>query len=237
MSDTSSQQAARGTPGRPSGVGNPGQYRYGVFLRPSPGLGAEALRAYDIVQRQFGFTAACAYPPHTTVVGSIAWTADEGDLRSAVDGALAAATAMPLLNRGLEIIGTAIGYQMEDADPERPLLADLMTNVTDLVAAHRVFPARDFATLHPVPKEAFRPHLTVLGHDGADHPDVVPECFRFLREAGIGAPSEWVGDTIWLMRMHSADWTGRYWETQSWELVESWTLGAEGRQARRLRLA
>ncbi len=54
-----------------------GPHRYGVFLRPSPALIEESLRAYSIVSDQYGFTAAKAYPPHVTLVGSIALSVPE----------------------------------------------------------------------------------------------------------------------------------------------------------------
>lgn len=208
-----------------------GPYRYGVFLRPSPELIEEALRGYAIVTDQYGFTAARAYPPHVTLVGSIALdpARSEADFLDAIDAVASGRRPFPLVNHGIEIVRDAIGYQVADPDDRVvPGIVDLMGAVLEAIRPLRVFPPTDRTTSERLTDSTatFAPHLSLLGHDGAERPELVRECFEVLRATGIGGPSLWTGEWVTVYRFRSDDWTDRYWETMSWEVARSWRLSA-----------
>lgn len=206
-----------------------GPLRYGVFLRPSPELIEESLRAYRIVVDQFGFTAANAYPPHVTIVGSIALAPGvaEDDLVDAVSGAIAGRCALPLVNHGMRGWNDSIGYRIDD-DPgaSTPGLRDLMGSVLEALKPLRVFPPSDRTTAARLldSPQTFDPHLSLLGHDGKDNPAASAECLEVLEALGIGAPSTWSGEWVTLYRLHAQDWTDRYWDTMTWQILRSWRL-------------
>lgn len=206
-----------------------GRIRYGVFLRPSAALIQESLRAYRITAEQFGFRAANAYPPHITLVGSIALDPErsESDLVSAVDGAISGVAPIPIKNLGMALMeDRSILCQMIDHDAGALRLPDLMGALLDAVRPIRVFPSTDetAAQRQNDAPENFRAHLSLISHDGKHFPELSEECFSVLEEIGIGAPSEWIGEWVTLYRLESDDWTDRYWRTMTWEIVKSWKL-------------
>lgn len=201
--------------------------RYGVFLRPSREITERTHAGYDLCRREFGLTAAAAYPPHVTIVGSIDAAAEEEELLATIDGAVASAPAMDLRVEPLsrEPGSTYLGHRITGPDVEG--LRTLMSAVLAAVAPLRRFRDGDFDVEQRRHDDAasFRPHLTVLGHDGADHPERLDAALAALRELGLGEGVDMIGDDVVAYRMTSRDWQGRYWETMRWEVARTWHLG------------
>ncbi|MBQ1444219.1 MAG: hypothetical protein IIZ13_10275 [Renibacterium sp.] len=205
-------------------------WRYGVFLRPGPELGRAALQAMDVAQRMFGFQAANSYPPHTTLVGSMAIDGTERGLIEVLDKTLAGRAAAPLWNRGLtrEIGGGGLHYNVNE-DPSgsgNQLLRELVRDLFAALEPLRVHPVTDrgIVARRQETGETFRAHLTVVGHDGIDHPEVVDECLEFLKGLDLDGPESDPGNTVSLYRFYAEDWSSRYWETMTWTVCKSWTL-------------
>lgn len=203
-------------------------YRYGVFLRPSPAWSQDALRAYDIVVNQFGLHAAAAYPPHVTLVGSIAIDGRERDLVAAVATAVDGRAPVRLHSDGIALINNYIGYRLSDLDQGPARSSELMGAILEAVRPVRVYPPLDRTNAERKADSPanFRPHLTVVGHDGAYREWLLPEILEHLLAVGIGAPCDYECDRVELLRLRSENWSGRYWETMSWTIIGSWQLGS-----------
>jgi 2'-5' RNA ligase len=208
-----------------------GPYRYGIFLRPSPELARVSLRAYEVVTRQFGLNAAAKYPPHVTVIGSIALSGTEADLTDTIDKVMAGQRPITVHNAGLIAkIGFAVGYELNylpDGFPNLALreLYESMRTATAGARAHVSTDRQADKRLANEAAESFKAHLTVVGHDAADNPELLPEIKRFLGALPeVQAPAEDTLDTVSLFRFTSADWPGRYWESMSWTLLRSWPM-------------
>jgi len=207
-----------------------GEHRHGIFLAPPPELADVACRATAVVERMFGFAAAAAYPPHITVLGSIATGGPEDALAAAVEESLTGIGPIAAHNAGFTAeIGHAVGYDLSrlaDGSPNRDLQA-LFRCIRDTTAPARLFTATDrTAATRRAAEEAgrFAAHLTVLGHDGADRPAEARRARRTLERSGLAGPAELVLDEVVLYRFASRDWSGRYWETMTWEARRSWPL-------------
>lgn len=205
--------------------------RYGVFLRPSPELIEEVLRGYQVVVHQCGFTAAKVYPPHLTLVGSIALApgVEEEDLTHAVETVLAGFDPLALVNTGLEQADNgSIGYQIEDAEgvDSDQGVRSLMGSIVEAVTPLRIFPPTDLTVqrLMELNADTFHPHISLLSHDGRDNVPLAQECFEVLRALGIGEYREWTGTVVTLYRFHSDEWSGRYWESMTWKALHTWNL-------------
>ena len=212
--------------GRSEGpAADPRDVRYGIFLRPDPATAERTLRGFDIARCMFGFTAAAAYPPHATLVGSIDLTVDESELIAAIDRVLADPPAQQLETSALDPWdGAALVQLVRDAGETRigALAGALLTAIAPL----RRVSEGDFAAgiVGAITPETFRAHVTVVGHDGADRPEQLPDVLAFMNQLGFDQPIRATWDTATLYRFRSDDWQGRYWETMTWEIVRNWRL-------------
>lgn len=207
-----------------------GQIRYGVFLRPPARLVADALRGYAVTGGLFGYRSANAYPPHVTLVGSIAPSVPEGVLVDAVDAALARRAAVRLATEGLTLSGGTVYYQFADAPGAAASggVADLMGALLAAVAGLRHYHDDDFtaARRRRDSPERFKPHLSLISFDGAGSPELSAEALELLGELGLAGPAEELFEWVHLVRLHARDWSGPYWETLTWSVVRAWRLGA-----------
>lgn len=208
-------------------------HRYGVFLRPSPEMIRDCITAFGIAEGQFGFTAASTFPPHATLVGSIALALDatEADLRASVNEALAGVTPFTVHNAGLHRqFVDSIGYDV-DGDRYGNVNQDLRAVIATLfhaLAPLTVFPLHDrfVESRRAASSETTRGHVTVVGHDGADRPALLDELLEVLEALDLHRPSTFLADTVTLYRFTSEDWTGRYWQSMRWEVIDSVHLTA-----------
>ncbi|WP_040165151.1 2'-5' RNA ligase family protein [Microbacterium gorillae] len=201
--------------------------RYGVFLRPSPVFARLIAEAFHVMERQYGLREAASYPPHVTLVGSVALDAPESDLIDTLDAVLSARSAMTVRNLGLrQRPGDGIGYALagmgDGSDPLRALGGELITALAPL----RVFPPSDWDVVQrrrDAP-ERFHPHLTLAGREleGADA--LRQEVHEFLVGAGFDGPASFHGDTVTLYRLTADAWTPDYWQSLTWDVVRSWRL-------------
>jgi len=205
-----------------------GSHRYGVFLRPSAELIRDCLAGFSIASGQFGFTAAAAYPPHTTLIGSIA-LADgitETDLVAAVNEALTEVTPFIVHNSGLgHQFVDSIGYDV-DRDDNGNVNAELhcvLDHLFRAIAPLSVFPREDrfVESRMAASSETTRGHITVVGHDGAGRAHLLDELLLVLQALDLHKPSSFTADTITIYRFTSEDWTGDYWQSMTWTILQS----------------
>jgi hypothetical protein len=72
--------------------------------------------------------------------------------------------------------------------------------------------------------EQYRAHLSLASHDLYGRPDLHDEVGAFIRELDVDVPTGFRGDTVVLYRTASPDWSGRWWQTMTWEHVHTWKL-------------
>lgn len=215
--------------------------RYGVFLRPDAQFCDEALRAMVHVNYQFGLSAALAYPPHITLVGSIALNPNEpcayddaqsfrispreSQLVAAVDRAVASSGPQRLAVKSFALSENGFVYYAFEDQPGN-CISNLMGAILSAVAPMRVYHDDDRTVVERKQDSPlnYQPHLTVLSHDGGLDPDVAREAYEQLLELGYGQKTDMISNTVSLYRFGSTTWSGEYWMNMKWRLLKSWKL-------------
>lgn len=215
-----------------------GQVRYGVFLRPSAALIAETLRSFAVTHEVYGFRAANAYPPHITLVGSIASSVSQDVLIDAVSEALRGHTSVRLFSEGMSLVQGSVMYRFSDAEPVAPRQKDsgvpvpgsgvreLMGSILEAVSGLRHFHDEDFtaARRRLDSPERFSPHLSIISFDGVDSPELSAEALELLQQLGLGHSIVDTFEWVHLLRLHAQDWSASYWDSLSWSVVKTWRL-------------
>ena len=199
-------------------------YRYGIYLRPD----AKTCRAVTVVtdqlRAQYGLLSAGAFPPHATLVGSQPFGFNESEVIAAVTALLANREAFEVHNAGIRSQG--IGYVYDVSQNADGTINDALVSLArDIDAA--VEPLRRPMS-NPLPNgfvpELFRGHLSLASHDLYVRPDLHDEVGDYIRDLDVPVPTSFVGRSVVLYRTASPDWSGRWWQTMTWEHVHSWEL-------------
>jgi 2'-5' RNA ligase superfamily len=202
--------------------------RYGVYLRPDPATCWAVTQLTGAVRAQYGFVSAGAFPPHATLVGSQHLPVPEPVIVEAVATALAGRTAFPVYNGGIRGLGDGFAYDVhhltDGVTPNAELVA-LAAAVDQAVAPLRV-PVRHHRPVNYEP-DTFRGHVSLASHDLIDRRDLAEEVVDYLRAVPVDPPPRFSGDTVALYATASADWSGRWWRTLSWEHLHTWRLPAD----------
>lgn len=200
-------------------------YRYGVYLRPDPATCAAVTAVTGQLRAQYGFVSAGAFPPHATLVGSRHLPVPDHEIIAAVTRAVADVPAFTVHNAGVRNQGVGLVYDVHHlADRTTPNTAfvDLAAKIDEAVTPLEE-PAPNPAE-HRFDAAAFRAHLSLLSHDMYVRPDLFEETSEFVEGLPVTLPSSFPGDTVTLYRTRSDDWTGRWWNTLTWEHVHTWKL-------------
>jgi hypothetical protein len=203
--------------------------RYGVYLRPDPVTCWAVTQLTAAVRAQYGFVSAGAFPPHATLVGSQHLPVPLPVIVEAVTAALAGRPVFPVHNGGIRALGDGFIYDVHH-------LADGLTPNADLIALavavdKAVTPLRAPVRHHrPVDYEpaTFHGHVSLASHDLAERRDLAEEVGDYLRAVPVDPPRRFWGDTVALYSTASADWSGRWWRTLTWEHLHTWRLPADG---------
>jgi hypothetical protein len=200
-------------------------YRYGIFLRPDARTCRAVTVVTDQIRAQYGLVSAGAFPPHATLIGSQPFGHDEARVIEAVTELLADRPAFPVHNAGVREHGFGFVYDV-DGLPDGSQNAELLALAADIdrVAAPFRRPM-DSPEHHSFDPARFRAHLSLASHDLLVRPDLHDEVGAFIRELDEPVPTGFVGDTVVMYRTASPDWSGRWWNTLTWEHVRTWTLG------------
>ncbi|WDV56474.1 2'-5' RNA ligase family protein [Streptomyces coeruleorubidus] len=200
-------------------------YRYGVYLRPDPATCAAVTAVTSQLRAQYGVVSAGAFPPHATLAGSRHITAPIEEIIAAVTRGLAEASAFTVHNAGIRRQGAGLVYDVHHlADGITP-----NTSFTDLAALvdEAVVPLE---TPAPNPAEdrfaadTFRAHLSLVSHDMDVRPDLSEELEEYVRALPVSFPQSFPADAVALYRTRSDDWSGRWWQTLTWEHLHTWRL-------------
>ncbi|KJC64311.1 heme utilization protein [Agreia bicolorata] len=199
-------------------------YRYGIYLRPD----AKTCRAVTVVtdqlRAQYGLLSAGAFPPHATLVGSQPFGFNENEVIEAVTALLANREAFEVHNAGIRSQGIGYVYDVSQ-NADGTVNDELVSLARDIDAA--VEPLRRPMN-NPLPNdfvpELFRGHLSLASHDLYVRPDLHEEVGEFIRELDVPVPASFAGRSVVMYRTASPDWSGRWWQTMTWEHVHSWVL-------------
>lgn len=209
---------ARGAPADP--------YRYGVYLRPDPHTCLAVTTITGQLRAQYGLVSAGAFPPHATLIGSQHITADPQRIIDALTPALAGCAPFPMYNNGVQRQGIGFVYNVHFHADGRTANSDLigLARTVDQAAAPLVTPASS-----PQPGDVFDPatfqgHLSLASHDLYQRPDLHAELEDYLHGLPVTYPATFTAENVALYRTRSKDWTGRWWQTLSWEHMHTWRL-------------
>ncbi|MFF5966462.1 2'-5' RNA ligase family protein [Streptomyces collinus] len=200
-------------------------YRYGVYLRPDPATCAAVTAVTSQLRAQYGIVSAGAFPPHATLAGSRHITAPVQEIVAAVTRALAGARAFTVHNAGVRRQGVGLVYDVHhlaDGITPNPDFADLAALVDKAVAP--LESAAPNPAANPFDEDTFRAHLSLVSHDMYVRPDLSEEVREYVDGLPVTFPQTFRGDRVSLYRTRSDDWTGRWWQTLTWEHVHTWRL-------------
>lgn len=200
-------------------------YRYGIYLRPDARTCRAVTVVTDQLRAQYDLRSAGAFPPHATLVGSQPFGHSEPEVVDALSALLAGRPAFDVHNAGVRARG--IGYVYEvGLHPDGSVNEDfvrLAADVDRVVAPFR----RPMGSPEPNDYDPaqYGPHLSLASHDLYVRPDLHDEVGDFIHELAQPVPDGFRGDTVVLYRTACPDWSGRWWQTMTWEHVHTWKLG------------
>ncbi len=198
--------------------------RYGWYLRPSYAMSRAQADMHDLLQRQFGLIGGGVFMPHATLKGFFRSDAPVAEIADAFGKAVAGHEPFAVYNRGpvgwgrgsivMDIHHTAEGHRNEAL---QALHEAGWNEITPLVHPACAFTAIEWAV------ERFTAHLTLAMADLRE--ELFDEVIAFVQDAGPVGPETFTAEYVHLYAFQSDDWTGRWWETLEWSLLQSWRLG------------
>lgn len=202
---------------------NPAPAVYGVFLRPDV-LTAMSISTITFhVERQFGFVSAGAFPPHATLAGSVPIVTDEAAVVAALDAVLHDRNGFTVHNSGI-LRRSVIAYDV-DRLPDGTPNADLHALALDVNAALEPLAVDlDAILVDPFRPERFHAHLSLASHELIMRPELGDDVEQFIREIPAHPSASFMARSVTLYRFEAADWSGPWWESLSWQQVQTWNL-------------
>ncbi|KTR94749.1 heme utilization protein [Microbacterium testaceum] len=199
-------------------------FRYGIYLRPDPQTCRAVTVVTDQLRAQYGLVSAGAFPPHATLVGSQPFGFAEPDVIDALSALLADRPAFPVHNAGIRGQGQGFVYDVsENGDGSvNTAFVALARDIDTAIAPFR--PPVHNPENNDFRPESFRAHLSLASHDLYVRPDLRDEVADFIRGLDVPVPSGFRGDTVVLYRTSSTDWSGRWWQSLTWEHLRTWKL-------------
>lgn len=202
---------------------NPG-IRYGWYLRPSYAMSRAQAEMHDLLRRQFGLVGGGVFMPHATLKGFFRSDAPAAEIEDAFGKAVEGHEPFAVSNHGA--VGWGRGSIVIDihhtSDGERNEALQALHEagwhaITPLIHPDCAFTAIEGAM------ENFHAHLTLAMADVRE--DLFDEVMAFVREAGPIGPDVFTAEFVHLYAFHSEAWTGSWWKTLDWTLLQSWRLG------------
>lgn len=203
--------------------GNP-DIRYGWYLRPSYEMSRAQAEMHDLLQRQFGLIGGGVFMPHATLKGFFRSDAPVARIAAAFAAAIEGHEPFAVSNggpvgwgRGSIVIDIQHAPDGERNEALQSLHESGWTAITPLVDPDCAFTAIEGAMEH------FHAHLTLAMADLRE--ELFDEVMAFVQAAGPIGPEVFTAEYVHLYAFHSEAWTGKWWETLDWTLIQSWRLG------------
>lgn len=201
----------------------PVELRYGVFLRPDPVTCAALSSVVTLLRHQFGLRSAAAFPPHVTILGSVAISAPPEELLKLIDPVLSGAGPIPIRNRGLAVVDGALVLDVGAGSDDGPR-SDLHALRDELITVVRPLARATSDTLTaPWDTPHFRPHLSLANHEVRQEPHRLDEVHDFVRGLDVSFPAQFTGEVFALVELSAPTFEGAWWESMTWRHLHSWT--------------
>lgn len=199
--------------------------RYGFYLRPPYAMSRAQCDMHDILQRQFGLEAGGKFMPHATIMSFFRSDASIEQIREAIDAAVPDRQPYLVTNLGPKPHKRSGVYLDVQHNPDgsvnlamQEMHESAHASIMPLVHPDCEFAFKDWAGQH------FWAHLTLAM---ADIPDFLfDEVLAFAESASPIGPPDFMAEYFHLYAFHSDDWSGAWWESMTWRLLQSWRLGA-----------
>ncbi len=197
--------------------------RFGVYLRPSYAMSRALAEMHDLLRRHFGLVVAGVFMPHTTIKGFFRSDATVSEIVQAVTGALEDRAPFTVFNngpvpfgRGGNGIDVQHGSTSEINAEMQALHEAVFASLLPLVHQDCTLTQRERAN-----KQYFAKLTLVM----ADIPDFLfDEVLAFISEAEPIGPPRFTAERVHLFAFRSDDWTGAWWHSLRWTLLNSWRL-------------
>lgn len=200
------------------------EIRYGWYLRPSYAMSRAQAEMHHLLRRQFGLVCGGVFMPHATLKGFFRSDAPVAEIAAAFDTAIEGHQPFAVYNRGP--VGWGRGSIVMDiqhtSDGERNEAMQALHEAGWRAITPLIHPECDFTPIEGA-VDNFRAHLTLVMADMRE--ELFDEVMAFIGEAGAIGPEVFTAEYVHLYAFHSADWTGKWWETLQWSLLKSWRLG------------
>lgn len=200
--------------------------RFGLYLRPSLAMCRAQAEIHDLLARQYNLQTAGRFMPHATIKGFFRSDASVSTMVAQLDAAMVGQSAFPVCNAGVvPFLNHAIvldihrGESGNANEPLQTLHQAALDALLPLVRSDCDFTPGEWKG------PMFHAHLTLAM---ADIPaSFFDEILAFVRDAEPIGPPSFLADTVQLFAFASDEWSGRWGETLSWELLHSWRLPSE----------
>lgn len=200
-----------------------GDIRYGCYLRPSFAMCRAQADLHALLVRQYNLHAAGRFMPHATLKGFFRSEASVPSMVATLNQALVGVSPFTVVNNGPIPFGrgsVVIDVHNDERGAPNAALQALHETVFGTLRP-LVDPACEFTPGEPA-RESFFAHLTLVM---ADMPEwQFDEVSAFIRDAEPIGPRRFPAEVVQFFAFESADWSGRWWETLTWQHLHSWTL-------------
>ena len=197
--------------------------RFAVYLIPPYPLSKGISEVHYLLSKQFGFAAADRFPVHCTIKGFFKKNDQPtSQLQNELDRFFLNQPAIPVSADDLRVdpIGFGLSLMTLDGKPNSPFLEfrEKVVGITrPYIADDCDFKDHDLG-------RPFHPHITFSFRD---IPNELYDDVLAWMEAGPDLKGPFLADTFHFMEVFSKDWSGSWWDTLTWRLIQSWRLSPE----------
>lgn len=194
--------------------------RYALYLIPPYRVSKNVMEVHQMLQKQYGFTAAARFQVHATVKGF--FKKNPGGMESlleSLDEVMLLQKPFPVYFSGFrnDEIGVGLNLSLDNGQPNRDLY-DFRERVVDEIRPHIASDCDFVSSDLGNPYEA---HITLAFRDIS--PAIYDDVLSYLEEAPIpNAP--FVAKNFHFLEFISEDWSGEWWKSLNWRLLKVWRL-------------
>lgn len=186
---------------------------------------AAQVRIHTLLYRQFGLEVAGRFMPHCTIKGFFRSEESVAEITNAAAAITVGMPAFPVYSQGVTDFGdqaivisirnTPDGRRNESLQELHERALEALLPVVSPDCPHS--PSERL-------REQYHPHLTLAMADIP--PSRFAEISGFCRELEPLGPASFIAEWLHLYAFDSEDWSGEWWRTFRWNLIESWRLGS-----------